>query len=176
MDFEVENSKIIILLLIVITAFAGYIFFKNLNLSLRKKKAEKEMKEMETPLYEQAQGAKLVKPKEDPAQKFFLRRINDFWIPLIVTGAYIVLNIFVLGVQALISFQSAAGLMAIAFKITTVSWAIPIVKLLLKIYFPILDHYTDAEKLDDFDNATDRKTRLWIYVILVSVFSYIVVA
>lgn len=151
-DFKIGTPQIVFVLII------GWMAFSELRKYFKKKKPQTEIKKVQSTA---------------PNDKFFLRRINDYWVPVIITASYIILDFGLVMSKGFLTLTAISGLQSFIYRVMILSWVLPIVQTALQIYFPSLDNYTSKEKLADFDNL-EPKHRLWIYVVLVSLLSYLI--
>ena len=108
---------------------------------------------------------------ESGNEKFFLRRISDWWIPLIFTIIYMVV---ITAVNLLpISVEGISGLQGLLYTLLKVSYALPIARYMILIFYPLMDNYTEVERETDFNNMKPNE-RIWVYVALVSLLVFLV--
>lgn len=120
------------------------------------------------------EGISIMSKPKDPDKKFFLRRINDYWVPVIFTGFFVVAQKLIVEFDGFLTLEAVAGIQAFLFRLFIASWTLPIIKTLMQIYFAVFDDYTSNEKIVDFDAITPRD-RLWMYLSVVLVLFYSVV-
>ena len=109
--------------------------------------------------------------ENNPEKKFFLRRISDWWVPILFTVFYLVVNNLVILLP--VSAEAISGLQGMLFRLLALSYALPVARYLILIFFPLMDNYSDEEKAIDFDNTSPNQ-RIWVYIVLVSLLVFLV--
>lgn len=91
----------------------------------------------------------------------WLTKINDYWIPALVTGLALALQKLI--VELPLTLEGISSINALLFRILVLSWAFPIARTLMDIYvFFGGKVYTMEKATKDFKEGTTAIQRLWL--------------